>query len=501
MNGSALPHHPAASTALATNGHHQTPFIPNGDDLDKTGGPPLSSTTPRLDVPYSRDPSYLHSYHPSTIAIHADDPLNLISDVAPPLHVSTTYRYPRDPTLLRPIHLRDTTNSQPLFDPGEHCYSRQDTSTSTRFEQILTHLLHNPAIVYSSGLASFHALLTHLNPRAVAIGAGYHGCHGVLDIHVRLTGAKLLPLDCDPAQLGPGDLIHLETPINPTGLAFDIAHYAAIAHSRGAYLSVDSTFGPPPLQDPFVQGADVVMHSGTKYIGGHSDMLCGVLAVRDKGWVEPLMRDRLHLGSVMGGLEGWLGVRSVRTLELRVLRQSENAGLVVAVLDYLVRTVGAGHLGEEKASANGIDTDAPIHGSSLSLKQAISQLSLPYSGAYAVYHTVAKIEHASLQTNVPWLKTQMPSGFGSVFGITMKNANFAQRLPSKLALFHHATSLGGVESLIEWRTMTDDTVQPDFLRVSVGIEDWRDLVKDLIRGMGELVREQETGEGKVGKTI
>ena len=178
-------------------------------------------------------------------------------------------------------------------------------------------------------------------------------------------------------------------------------------------------------------------------------------------------------------------------MELRVLRQSENAGVVVAVLDYLVTGDG------EKEGHN----DTAIHGSSLSLTQALSQLGLTSSDSDAVRHTVAKVSHASLQTDVPWLKTQMPNGFGSVFGITMKNATYAQRLPSKLALFHHATSLGGVESLIEWRTMTDETVEPDFLRVSVGIEDWRDLVKDLVRGLGELVAEEESGKVKAEKIV
>ena len=107
---------------------------------------------------------------------------------------------------------------------------------------------------------------------------------------------------------------------------------------------VDATFGPPPLQDPFKHGADVVMHAGTKYIGGHSDMLCGVLAVKRKEWLPKLQADRVYLGSVMGGLESWLGVRSIRTLELRVMRQSETAGRIVDALDGALTglTIGTG---------------------------------------------------------------------------------------------------------------------------------------------------------------
>ena len=132
----------------------------------------------------------------------------------------------------------------------------------------------------------------------------------MLKIHTRLTGLTILPLDCDASELQPGDVVHLETPLNPTGEALNIRHYAEKAHSRGAYLLIDSTFGPPPLQDPFKWGADVVMHSGTKYIGGHSDMLCGVLATRNAEWVRGLAADRTVLGNVMGGLEAWLGARS-----------------------------------------------------------------------------------------------------------------------------------------------------------------------------------------------
>ena len=430
----------------------------DGDDLDKA--PPTSVH------PFKVNTAYLEKYSPATLSVHGDDPLNVISDVAPPLHVSTTFRYSRDPNQLRTTHNRPSHG----LDPGEYVYSRLNTSSVTRLEQLLSTLLHNPTIVYSSGLASFHALLTHLNPKRIAIGAGYHGCHGVLDLHVRLTGAKILSLDCKPEDLNEGDLLHLETPINPTGLAFNIAHYAALAHSRGAYLSVDSTFGPPPLQDPFLHGADVVMHSGTKYIGGHSDMLCGILALRNHDWVAPMLRDRMHLGSTIGGLESWLGIRSVRTLQLRVMRQSETATALVTAL-HAALAPDAGGL---------VKSPIPLSSEDVS----------------AVKYTVKSLQHASLQLLEPgtgWLTAQMPHGFGPVFQMTMHSPTLARRLPSKLRLFHHATSLGGVESLIEWRTMTDDTVAPDVLRVSVGVEDVRDLAADLCWGLRELAAEIQEG--------
>lgn len=246
-------------------------------------------------------------------------------------------------------------------------------------------------------------------------------------------------------------MILLETPVNPKGTAFDIASYAQKAHSRGAFLMVDSTFAPPGLQDPFLFGADLVMHSGSKYFGGHSDILCGVLATQRKDWYKQLSADRLFLGSVMGNMESWLGVRSLRTLEVRVQRQSQNATKLVSWLNTALHT-----------------TDPA-----------------PGSDEAAVQSVLAEVFHASLQ-DAEWLKKQMPNGFGPVFSISMKEERFARALPSKLHFFHHATSLGGVETLIEWRTMTDATVDRRLLRISVGLENWEDLRGDLVKAFREL---------------
>lgn len=274
----------------------------------------------------------------------------------------------------------------------------------------------------------------------------------MLSLQTKISGTKTLPLDCPASDLNEGDVVHLETPINPTGEAYDIRAYADKAHSRGAILVVDATFGPPGLQDPFEWGADVVMHSGTKYLGGHSDMLCGVLASKKEGWIRGLMEERAFLGSVMGSMEGWLGVRSLRTLELRVGRQSDNAFRLVQWLDRCLRAPeGEG----EVASVKG---------------------------------AVERVQHASLQhSEMHWLKRQMPNGFGPVFALWAKNETVARQLPSRLSLFHHATSLGGVESLIEWRAMSDRTVDRRLVRISVGIEAWEDLKADLLRGFRSLV--------------
>ncbi|RFU78046.1 cystathionine beta-lyase, partial [Trichoderma arundinaceum] len=382
-------------------------------------------------------------------AVHADARIDGHPAIAPGLHTSTTFRYPNDPERLKPIAEVDTT--KPI---DFHIYSRHTSPNMARFEAILTSIIGQRAITYGSGLASFHAMITHLNPKRVAIGDGYHGCHGILKIFERLNGLKKLDLDGDLSELGPGDVIHVETPLNPTGEARDLEYYADKAHSVGAYLTVDATFAPPPLLDPFAWGADIVMHSGTKYIGGHSDLLCGVLAVNPKHetWVSDLLADRLLLGSVIGSLEGWLGMRSLRTLELRVNRQSTTATALVAWL--------ADQVKDETTAAS---------------------------------KTVARIQHASLQPEAKqegsWLRKQMPNGYGPVFAITLKNKEQAKRFPGKLGLFQHATSLGGVESLIEWRAMTDSTVDQSLLRLSIGVESLEDLKADLQHGLEALVKE------------
>ncbi|KAF7122592.1 hypothetical protein CNMCM5793_000617 [Aspergillus hiratsukae] len=392
-------------------------------------------------MPFSQDS------HPATKALHADDRLNLVTDVAPPIHLSTTFRYSNDPDQLIP-------SEDPIaeFDGKNYVYSREFAPNATRFEAILSTLLGSHAVSYATGLAALHAALVLLNPRRISVGEGYHGSHEVIGVLTRLTGLKKLPLDCPADDLEEGDVILLETPVNPLGTAFSIEAYAQKAHSRGAYLIVDSTFAPPGLQDPFLWGADVVLHSGSKYFGGHSDMLCGVLGVKRAEWHRQLLEDRVALGHVMGNLESWLGVRSLRTLEVRVQRASQNSANLISWLnDALTYPSPAA------------DSDEDI-----------------------VQRMLAKIHHASLQDE-EWLKRQMPNGFGPVFAIVMRDEKFAKTLPSKLALFQHATSLGGVESLIEWRALSDSRVDPKLLRISVGLEDWQDLKMDLLSAFKALV--------------
>ncbi|KAJ6001441.1 hypothetical protein N7499_002644 [Penicillium canescens] len=388
-----------------------------------------------------------HDSHPSTKALHADDALNLVTDVAPPIHLSTTFRYPNDPNQFIPSE--DPVDE---FNGKNYVYSREFAPNATRFEAILSSLLGGQAISYSTGLAALHAALTLLNPRRVSVGDGYHGSHEVISVISRLSGLQKLPLNCPAESLEAGDVILLETPVNPLGTAFSIEEYAKKAHSRGAFLVVDSTFAPPGLQDPFVWGADVVMHSGSKYFGGHSDLLCGVLAVKRGDWAKRLFEDRIALGSVMGSMESWLGTRSLRTLEIRVQRASANSAKLISWMH------------------SAMLAESPAVGSEEKVVQSV----------------VKTIYHASLQDG-EWLQRQMPNGFGPVFSVVLQKEEFAKVLPTKLCFFHHATSLGGVESLIEWRALSDSKVDRKLLRVSVGLENWEDLKEDLLQAFKSLL--------------
>ncbi|ODA78797.1 hypothetical protein RJ55_06181 [Drechmeria coniospora] len=403
-------------------------------------GPPTAASDDSAD-----DAVALGRLSLSSRTVHADDRIAAHRAVAPAMHVSTTFRYSDDPD-----QLLGWDNIDPAAPRDSHIYSRDSCPNTTRLEALLTSILGGPSLTYSSGLAAFHAMLVRINPRRIAIGDGYHGCHGVIDLLSRLTGLERLPLDCDESALRAGDVVHVETPLNPTGEARNLQHYADKARRVGAYLTVDATFAPPPLLEPFAWGADVVMHSGTKYFGGHSDMLCGVLALRPGlDWMADLVADRLVLGSVMGSLEGWLGMRSLRTLELRVTRQSATASALVA---WLAREM------QDRSSAVGSLVD--------------------------------RVQHASLQAEASsegsWLRRQMPAGYGAVFAVWMRDQKAAMTLPSRLRLFHHATSLGGVESLIEWRAMSDPAVDRRLLRLSIGVESLEDLTEDLRQGLESL---------------
>ncbi|KAH6989854.1 Cys/Met metabolism PLP-dependent enzyme-domain-containing protein [Ilyonectria destructans] len=383
-------------------------------------------------------------YAGATLALHADDDaIDSLTDVTPPIHMTTTFLFPEERERL-------AENERGV----SHMYARYSSPNTSRLEAILSSLLHGHVVSYNSGLAAFNALVTYFRPNVIAIGVGYYGSHKVIDIHRKMYNVKKVDLfdeaSWDDAGLGKGDIVHVETPLNPSGEAVDLDNFAAKAQKRGALLTVDATFGPPGLQDPFRHGADVVMHSGSKYLGGHSDVLCGVLAVRNAEWHQGLLQERSYLGSVLGAMDSWLVVRSVRTLEVRVQREWANAKALVQWLD-----------------------------------DALSR-----NGDEAIRHSLEQVQHASIQNAAlqdGWLKKQMPNGYGPVFAMWMKRREDAERFPKFLKLFHHAVSLGGVESLIEWRWKSDKSVDPRLIRVSVGLENVEDLRRDMTHAFQKLV--------------
>ncbi|KAF5583572.1 cystathionine beta-lyase [Fusarium pseudocircinatum] len=385
----------------------------------------------------------------ATKAIHADDFYSPHRAIAPSMHVAVNYRYSRDPA-----NLKYMENHDPNAPHDSHIYSRYTAPNATRLEKVLQHIFGAHVVAYSTGLSAFQGILLLLNPKRIFITEGYHGVHGVIDLMARLTGLKKMTLEeVDQAQAG--DIIHVETPVNPTGEVRNLAYYKEKAAACGAYLSVDATFAPPPLQDPIQFGADIVIHSGTKYVGGHSDMLCGLLVVnpeREKeGWTTTLKKDRAITGSVLGSFEAWLGIRSVRTLQLRIHRQADNALKLVQ------------WLAEEMTKPDSV-----------------------------VSKTIEKVQHSSLQHDAiqeGWLAKQMPGGHSPVFSIVMKTKAQAQCLPSRMYVFQHATSLGGVESLMELRALSDKVCDERLIRVSCGIEEAKDLQVDVIQGLQSVLKD------------
>ncbi|BGP29008.1 hypothetical protein JCM10296v2_000744 [Rhodotorula toruloides] len=339
----------------------------------------------------------------ATQAIHADQYLSG-PEVAPAISTSTTFRHPT----LEQIAAADDGYYDKNWDPSKpsrHIYSRETQPITTRAEHVLAAVIGHPTVVYPSGIAAFFAILLH----------------------------TVIKLD-DEYPSGKKLLCWVETPLNPFGESRSIAKYAGKTRAVGGVVGVDSTFAPPPLSDPFKWGADIVMHSGTKYFAGHSDALIGTVSVRDKAdWVK-LWEDRMATGSVAGSLDSWLLLRSLRSLPLRVKRQARTPTALAA---WLATLQGGG--------------------------------------------VIEKVWHASLQEDAAELTgpgKQLEDG-PACFSVLLKERKQADKFPEELKYFVHATSLGGVESLIEQRIISDAKCDPRLLRLSIGIEELEDLKNDL----------------------
>ncbi|PVU94162.1 hypothetical protein BB559_003060 [Furculomyces boomerangus] len=367
----------------------------------------------------------------STQSIHADQHLIVSPEVAPGITLSSTYLYSKNG------HTSPNFGNDQLYQ-----YSRYGTPTIARAESVLGTLTNGYATMHSSGLTSLFALLIHYRPTRIAMKNGYFGSTNVVNLYRTLVPNLVVISLSD--QFKENDFVWLETPLNPTGEVDDIRYYANKAHAVNAILAVDSTFAPPPLCDPFKQGADVIVHSGTKYFGGHADVLCGVIVTKCREMNEALHKQRNVMGATPGSMEAWLILRSIRTLELRVRQQSKTTHMLVAWLANAAK------------GCNLIETDGiPV-------------------GA------IKSVKHASIQTFSPSFDVcaQHPNGFGPVFSVVFKTQEQALFVARHLRLTTFATSLGGVMSLADWRHGDDPTQDPGLLRISVGLEDIEDLKND-----------------------
>ncbi|QEH31727.1 Cystathionine gamma-synthase [Aquisphaera giovannonii] len=348
--------------------------------------------------------------------------------VVPPLHPSSTF-------------VRDADNG---FRSGRS-YTRADNPTYDQAEAVLATLENGAgAALFASGMAAATAVFLALRPgdHVVISRVMYWALRSWLlgfatDWGLRVEVVDTTDLDALEAAVRPGEttLVWIETPGNPTLAITDIAATAGIAHAAGARLAVDSTVATPVFTRPLDLGADVVMHSATKSLNGHSDVLAGALVTRaaDAHW-EAIKRVRVQSGGVLGTFEAWLLLRGMRTLYPRVRAAAANA---MAVAQHF-----QGHPLVEDVLYPGL-ADFPGH-------------------------AVAA--------------RQMQGGFGSLMSIRVKGGEQgAIAAAANVKIWKRATSLGGVESLVEHRASVEGAqspAPPDLLRMSVGIEDAGDLIDD-----------------------
>jgi cystathionine gamma-synthase len=349
--------------------------------------------------------------------------------VVPPIHMASTY-------------LRDEDNA---YSSGR-IYARADNPTFDQAEATLAALEGSAkALVFSSGMSAATACFLALAPgdHVVVPKVMYWSLRNWLATFATNWGLKVEFVDADridsiakAVKPGVTKLVWLETPANPTWALSDIAAAAEIAHKAGALLGVDSTVATPVLTRPIEFGADIVMHSATKYLNGHSDIIAGALVgARDDAHWAKLRAIRAQLGTILGQTEAWLLMRGMRTLYPRVAWACRSAQSLA-----------------EKFTAHPMIEEVLYPG-------------LPSFAGHAV------------------AKKQMTNGFGGMLSVRIKGGERAAiATAARVELWKRATSLGGVESLIEHRASIEGPgtpCPPDLLRLSVGVEESADLFEDL----------------------
>jgi len=346
-----------------------------------------------------------------------------------------------------------------LRDGADTLYTRMGNPTLTAAAAKVADLENaERALVFGSGMGAITTtLLTFLvsGDHVVAQREIFAQTYTFLDRKARALGIETTFVDSTrageiAAAIRPETkLIYIETPSNPLLQIVDIRAVAEIARERDLLLLVDSTFASPVLQNPLDLGADLVLHSGTKYLGGHSDVLCGAVAGAD-ALVGPIRETQILLGTILDPQAAWLLLRGMKTLGVRVRRQCDNA---LAVARFLAGRQGV--------------------------------LAVHYPGLEgSPYHDLAR--------------AQMRGGGGVLSFEVEGGLKAARRLVDALRLIPVATSLGGVETVIEIPAELDfgadelgedagrEDIRPGLIRLSAGIEDVDDLLTDLERGLGAL---------------
>ena len=355
-------------------------------------------------------------WHPETIAIVAGRDKSPGAPINVPPTFASTYR-----------------------DGGELGYGRWGNPTWTAFETALGELEGGQCVSFSSGLAAVASMLAPL-PLGTTVtypGNGYAGTRGLLERlakegRLTIRSVDVVNTDDVVAALESTDLLWLESPTNPTLGVADLPAILDAATRAGVVSVVDNTFATPLLQQPLVLGATAVVHSATKYIGGHSDLLLGAVIVADATRRDELVAWRTIEGSIPGVMETYLALRGLRTLPVRFAKQQATAALL----------------------ADRLSTHPTV-------------VSVRYPGLAAD----PGHERASAYM----------SGYGAMLSFDVADASTADRVVASLRLIVGTTSLGGVETSIDRRGRWEgeEGVPPGLLRVSVGLEHPDDLWHDL----------------------
>jgi len=351
--------------------------------------------------------------------------------VVPAIQSSTTFARNADYSQISPNHL----------------YARDDDDLVRLGEEILTKAENADAgLLFPSGMAAIAAVMRTVPNRGTVILQSqiYWGTTKWVRDFCARREINLLEVECSDMDIlaqtisaHAPNLVFIETPSNPWLRITDIQSAADLTHAAAGKLVVDSTAASPVLSNPLSFGADIVMHSATKSINGHSDVLAGFLATNDAQsnlW-QAIAMDRHDAGAVLGSFEAWLLIRGMRTLPLRMERMCENTMQVANFLE---------------------------------AHPKVEAVLYPGLSSHEKHELAAK---------------QMPNGFGSLLSFQVKgDAKTALAVCAKLETFKRATSLGGVESLVEHRHSIEGDatgVPENLIRLSVGIEHIQDLIGDL----------------------